>query len=181
MPILIGHLQIDPDRMHTIADAQRVVGSTPANITIVGDVEHYPETVLEYLLVRALRPMVALGAKVERVHYCREYFPLHLLTDHALEVARTPPEMTTTETTTPEKTYTLTLTENEMARVIHSLSVDAESLRALAEPFDSYALQLAEASEALRDRLREIVKPYRDPVAHVPTDERWAAERLHNL
>lgn len=81
-----------------------------------------------------------------------------------------------------EKTYTLTLTENEMARVIHALTVDAESLRALdaADP-QSLASALAEASEALRTRCCEVVSPWRDPVSHVPTDERWREEAQHNL
>ena len=81
---------------------------------------------------------------------------------------------------TTEKTYNVTLTENDLARLIHSLTVDAASLRALAEPADGHAITLAEASEALRDRLAEVVRPYRDPLAHVPADERWAAEALHN-
>lgn len=75
MPILLGHLDINPDRMRTIADAEQVTGSMPARITIVGDAEDYPEAVLTYLL-DALRPMVAVGAKVERQHYRRDAFPL---------------------------------------------------------------------------------------------------------
>jgi hypothetical protein len=87
--------------------------------------------------------------------------------------------------TTTEKTYTLTLTENEMARVIHALTVDAGSLRSLAAAergdAQSLATALAEASEALRTRCCEVVSPWRDPVAHVPTDERWREEQNQNL
>lgn len=87
--------------------------------------------------------------------------------------------------TTPEKTYTLTVTENEMARIIHALTEDAGSLRSLAAvergDAQSLATALAEASEALRDRCCEAVSPGRDPLAYVPTDERWAAERNCDL
>lgn len=85
-----------------------------------------------------------------------------------------------------EKTYTLTLTENEVACVIHALTQDAGSLRTLAveQPRGSegqaLAEALAEATEALRDRCCEAVKPWRDPIAHVPTDERWREEAQQN-
>lgn len=88
--------------------------------------------------------------------------------------------MTTSAKPAAEKTYTLTLNESDMAHVIQALTIDGETLRALAaeyegDPSTNYAAALAEASEALRTRFAETVKPPRDPLAHVPTDERWAA------
>lgn len=68
-----------------------------------------------------------------------------------------------------EKTYTLTLTENELARVIHALTQDAGSLRTLADEqpqgseSQGLATALAEATEALRDRCCETAKPWQDP------------------
>lgn len=92
----------------------------------------------------------------------------------------------TLTTRTTEKTYTLTFTENELAQIIQALSDDAGSLRTLAaeQPSGSegqaLAEALAEATEALRNRCCEAVKPWQDPIAHVPTDERWREEARNN-
>lgn len=82
MPILLGHLQISPDDIKSLEDAQKLVGSLPARVTVVGDVENYPEGVLEFLLVRAVRPMLAAGATFDRAMYLvhpKTPFPTHLL------------------------------------------------------------------------------------------------------
>jgi hypothetical protein len=82
MPILLGNLDISPDHIRTMEAARKVVVSLPARISIVGDVEDYAEGILEFLLVHAVRPMVAAGATVERQHYRadpKQPFPIHLL------------------------------------------------------------------------------------------------------
>lgn len=82
MPLLLGHLHISPDDIHSREDAQKVVGSLPARVTVVGDVQHYPEGVLEFLLVHAVRPMIAAGATFDRAMFLvhpKTPFPAHLL------------------------------------------------------------------------------------------------------
>lgn len=82
-----------------------------------------------------------------------------------------------------EKTYTFTLTENEMARVIHALREDRTRSLAVADEMGAEAgvvPQLhAEACETLADHLCGLVKPEHDPAR--PTDERWREEAQHHL
>jgi hypothetical protein len=76
---LLGHLQIDPTRIETLADAQKLRGARPARITFLGDVQDYGHPLLRYLLSTILRPMVQDGATFERVHYRSDFFPVELL------------------------------------------------------------------------------------------------------
>jgi hypothetical protein len=94
--------------------------------------------------------------------------------DDGRTVERTARQLRRPET---EKTYTLTLAENEMARVIHALRQEEH---ALSEADEAHASTLAEASKSLADRLCALLKPERDPLAHVPTDERWREEAQHH-
>lgn len=75
MAILLGLLYISPDRVKTVADVERIRGSKPREIHVMGDVEDYPPDVLAYL-VEVLQPMLVEGATFERGHYRHPEFPL---------------------------------------------------------------------------------------------------------
>lgn len=80
MAVLLGLLSIDPDRIKTMADAERLVGSLPREIHFSGNAEHYPEPLLTFLLTEVVAPMVARGAKFERFMYNpRLPFPMELI------------------------------------------------------------------------------------------------------